>query len=109
MHARSVIPNNPKNIKARHPDGSVGRGVQYPFIKPLPGQYHTEWDESKLSHWKEVIIKMLKYHFKNNSPLECISTEFIPATDYGEDNTYSLFDNAVACANWMREEMNNYI
>ena len=109
MHARSVIPNNPKNIKARHPDGSVGRGVQYPFIKPLPGQYHTEWDESKLNHWKEVIIKMLKYHFKNNSPLECISTEFIPATDYGEDNTYSLFDNAVACANWMREEMNNYI
>ena len=109
MHARSVIPNNPKNIKAHHPDGSVGRGVQYPFIKPLPGQYHTEWDESKLNHWKEVIIKMLKYHFKNNSPLECISTEFIPATDYGEDNTYSLFDNAVACANWMREEMNNYI
>ena len=109
MHARSVIPNNPKNIKARHPDGSVGRGVQYPFIKPLPGQYHTEWDESKLNHWKEVIIKMLKYHFENNSPLECISTEFIPATDYGEGNTYSLFDNAVACANWIREEMNIYI
>ena len=109
MHARSVIPNNPKNIKARHPDGSVGRGVQYPFIKPLPGQYHTEWDESKLNHWKEVIIKMLKYHFENNSPLECISTEFIPATDYGEDNTYSLFDNAVACANWIRKEMNIYI
>jgi hypothetical protein len=109
MHARSVIPNNPKNIKARHPDGSVGRGVQYPFIKPFPGQYHTEWDESKLNHWKEVMIKMLKYHFENNSPLECISTEFIPATDYGEGNTYSLFDNAVACANWMREEMNIYI
>ena len=109
MHARSVIPNNPKNIKGRHPDGTVGRGVQYPFIKPLPGQYHTEWDGSKLIHWKEVIKKMLKYHFENNSPLECISTEFIPATDYGEGNTYSLFDNAVACANWIREEMNNYI
>ena len=53
---------------------------------------------------------MLKYHFaNNNSPLECISTEFIPATDYGEGNTYSLFDNAVACANWIKEEMNNYI
>ena len=32
MHARSVIPNNPKNIGGKHPDGSVGRGVQYPFI-----------------------------------------------------------------------------
>ena len=109
MHARSVIPNNPKNIKGRHPDGSVGRGVQYPFIKPLPDQYHTEWDGTKLVHWKEVVKKMLKYHFENNSSLECISTEFIPATDYGEGNTYSLFENAVACAKWIREEMNNYI
>jgi len=109
MHARSVIPNNPKNIKGRHPDGSVGRGVQYPFIKPLPDQYHTEWDGTKLVYWKEVVKKMLKYHFENNSSLECISTEFIPATDYGEGNTYSLFENAVACAKWIREEMNNYI
>ena len=108
MHARSVIPNNPKNIKAYHPDGSVGRGVQYPFIKPLPNQYHEEWDEVKLEPWKEVVRKMLKYHFHNDSPLECISTEFIPATDYGEGNTYSLFDNAVGCSNWIKKEMSNY-
>ena len=108
MHARSVIPNNPKNIKAYHPDGSVGRGVQYPFIKPLPNQYHEEWDEVKLEPWKEVVRKMLKYHFHNDSPLECISTEFIPATDYGEGNTYSLFDNAVGCSNWIKQEMSNY-
>ena len=109
MHARSVIPNNPKNIKGRHPNGTVGRGVQYPFIKPLPDQFHADWDGTKLVHWKEVVKKMLKYHFENDSSLECISTEFIPATDYGEGNTYSLFDNAVACAKWIREEMNNYI
>ena len=107
MHARSVIPNNPKNVKAKHPDGSVGRGVQYPFIKPLEEQFHTEWDKKKLESWKEVVRKMIKYHYAHNSFLECISTEFIPATDYGENNTYSLFDNAVECAEWIRSEINN--
>ena len=108
MHARSVIPNNPKNIKAKHPDGSVGRGVQYPFIKPLEGQFHEEWNEQKLEPWKEVIRKMIRYHYKNDSHLECISTEFIPWTDYGENNTYSLLDNAVGCAQWIRSEIKNY-
>ena len=107
MHARSVIPNNPKNVKAKHPDGSVGRGVQYPFIKPSKEQFHTEWDKKKLEPWKEVVRKMIKYHYSHNSFLECISTEFIPATDYGENNTYSLFDNAVECAEWIRSEINN--
>jgi hypothetical protein len=108
MHARSVIPNNPKNIKAKHPDGSVGRGVQYPFVKPLEGQFHEEWNEQKLEPWKEVIRKMIKYHYDNDSFLECISTEFIPSTDYGENNTYSLLDNAVGCAKWIRSEIKNY-
>jgi hypothetical protein len=36
--------------------------------------------------------------------LECITTEFIPATDYGEGSTYSLLDNAIACAEWIRRE-----
>ena len=107
MHARSVIPNNPKNIKATHPDGSIGRGVQYPFIKPLEGQFHSEWNEKKLDPWKEVVRKMIKYHYTNDCHLECISTEFIPATDYGENNTYSLFDNAVGCAEWIRSEIKN--
>ena len=107
MHARSVIPNNPKNIKAKHPDHSFGRGVQYPFVQPLEGQFHSDWSEEKLEPWKEVIRKMIKYHYFHNSSLECISTEFIPATDYGENNTYSLFDNAVGCAEWIRSEINN--
>jgi len=106
MHARSVIPNNPKNIKAMHPDGSIGRGVQYPFIKPLAGQYHSEWCEEKLDPWKKVVKNMIEYHYSHDSPLECISTEFIPAPDYGENNTYSLFDNAVGCAKWIKSEIN---
>jgi hypothetical protein len=104
MHARSVIPNNPKNIGGKHPDGSVGRGVQYPFIKPLDGQYHAEWDETKLEPWKEVVRKVIKHHYTQDSSLECITTEFIPATDYGEGSTYSLLDNAIACAEWIRRE-----
>ena len=103
MHARSAIPNNPKNIGGKHPDGSVGRGVQYPFIKPLDGQYHSEWDETKLEPWKEVVRKVIKHHYTHESSLECITTEFIPLTDYGEGSTYSLLDNAVACAEWIRK------
>ena len=94
---------NPKNIKAKHPDGSIGRGVQYPFIKPLPGEYHSNWDESKLDSWKEVVKQLIYYHSQNEqSPLRYISTEFIPATDYGEGNKYSLFENSVACAQWIK-------
>lgn len=106
LHARSVIPNNPKNITATHPDGSVGRGVQYPFIKPLKGQFHSPWDEEKLEPWKEILRQVLDYHYRNKiSPLELISTEFIPAIDYGAGNTYSLLDSSVACAHWIREEI----
>lgn len=38
MHARSSAPANPVNVWARHPNGKFGRGIQYPFIKPEPGQ-----------------------------------------------------------------------
>ena len=106
LHARSVIPNNPKNITAQHPDGTIGRGVQYPFVRPLPGDYHSLWNESKLEPWKEVVRQMIAYHNKQNiSPLRYISTEFIPATDYGEGNKYSLFESSVACAKWIRNEI----
>ena len=107
MHARSAIPNNPKNIGGKHPDGSVGRGVQYPFIKPLEGQYHADWDENKLKPWKQIVKNVITNHYASqNSSLECISTEFIPATDYGEGSTYSLYDNASACAEWIRNQIN---
>ena len=105
MHARSAIPNNPKNIGGKHPDGSIGRGVQYPFIEPLEGQYHSQWDESKLEPWKEILRKVIKHHHIADSSLECITTEFIPNTDYGEGCTYSLLDNAVACAEWIKSEI----
>jgi hypothetical protein len=47
-HARATIPNNPKNSLAHHPDGSVGRGIQYPFKKPRMDEYHANWNEGAL-------------------------------------------------------------
>ncbi len=32
-HARAAVPANPVNIWAKHPGGSYGRGIQYPFVR----------------------------------------------------------------------------
>ena len=102
-HARVAIPNNPKNIWGKHPDGRVGRGIQYPFIQPAPGEYHSPWDEAKLEPWKEVVRHLLAHHAAyDDSPLGQISTEFIPGPDYGMGNKYSIFEHSVACAKWIK-------
>jgi hypothetical protein len=104
-HARAAVPNNPKNITGKHPDGSVGRGIQYPFKKPKPGEYHAEWDEAALEPWKEGIRILMRHHARDPmSRLGQISTEFIPNPDYGEGCSYSLFEQAIACVEWMRAE-----
>ena len=103
-HARAAIPNNPVNETGRHPDGSVGRGIQYPFVQPGPGEYHADWDGALLEPWKECIRMLMRHHAADPAgKLGQISTEFIPGTDYGEGCKYSLFDQAVACVEWMRE------
>lgn len=103
-HARAAVPNNPKNIWGRHPDGGVGRGIQYPFVQPKPGEYHSDWDESRLDPWKEVMRHLLAYHAAHeSSPLGQISTEFIPGPDYGMGAKYSIFEHSVACAKWIRD------
>lgn len=43
-HARPAVPANPLNLWAKHPDGRFGRGIQYPFRRPKPGEWHSEWD-----------------------------------------------------------------
>jgi hypothetical protein len=113
-HARSAVPNNPRNVLATHPSlaslpsslhprDPVGRGVQYPFVAPGEGEWHSPWDEGALEPWKEVVRRLLTFHATTpDSPLKLISTEFIPFTDYGEGARYSLFDNSVACARWLR-------
>jgi len=102
-HARAAVPNNPKNNAARHPDGHVGRGIQYPFKKPRPGDYHADWHEEALEPWKEGIRILMRHHARDpNGKLGQISTEFIPNTDYGEGCRYSLFEQGIACVEWMR-------
>jgi hypothetical protein len=104
-HARAVIPNNPKNIAGRHPDGRVGRGIQYPFKQPGPGQYHADWHEAALEPWKEGIRILMRYHARDpKGQLGQISTEFISNPDYGDGCKYSLFEQGIACVQWMRAE-----
>lgn len=102
-HARAAVPNNPKNTPAHHPDGTVGRGIQYPFVEPGPGDYHAPWDPAALEPWKEGIRILMRHHARDpHGKLGQISTEFIPNTDYGEGCHYSLFEQGIACVEWMR-------
>jgi hypothetical protein len=104
-HARAAVPANPVNIWARHPDGRFGRGIQYPFMKPNPGEYLADWDEARLEPWKRTIRDLLAHHATHDdSPIRQISCEHIPAVDYGAGHKYSIFENNVACARWIREE-----
>ncbi|MFT6580596.1 MAG: hypothetical protein ACJAU6_001025 [Alphaproteobacteria bacterium] len=103
-HARAAVPNNPKNIWGCHENGKIGRGIQYPFFEPKPGEYVAEWREDALEPWKLVIRRLLKDHASNpNSNLGQISTEFIPGPDYGMGHKYSIFEHSAACARWIQE------
>jgi hypothetical protein len=104
-HARAAVPNGPPNLWQNNPGGAPGRGIQYPFIRPKPGQWHSEWEESRLEPWKEVVRRLLRHHASDpSSQLATVSTEFIPFPDYGGGAKYSIFENSVACAAWIRQE-----
>ena len=104
-HLRAAIPNNPKNVTGRHPDGAIGRGIQYPFVDPGPDGYHAPWSEAALEPWKEGVRILLRHRARDPAKkLGQISTEFIPNPDYGEGCQYSLLDQAVACIEWTRAE-----
>lgn len=105
-HARAAVPANPVNRFARHPNGDVGRGIQYPFVRPAPGEYvDDDWDERRLQPWKQSMCRLLDHHAgrKGGTTLR-ISCEYIPGIDYGAGHGYSLFAHNVACAHWLREQ-----
>ena len=103
-HARATVPANPVNVWALHPDGHPGRGIQYPFIEPAPGDWHSPWEEAKLEPWKHALRRLLEHHASDpKSPLGQISMEFIPFPDYGGGARYSIFANNIACAEWVRQ------
>lgn len=115
-HARTVAVNNPKNISGRHPDlnkllcsehpkSEVGRGIQYPFIEPKEGEWHTQWHADAIEPSKMVMRSLMAHHASTpSSELKTISTEFIPFIDYGQGTHYSLIDNNAACAEWIKNE-----
>ena len=104
-HARPAVPCNPRNVWAQHPDGTPGRGIQYPFRRPSPGEWHSDWNERLLEPWKEVMRQLLAFHAADpRSELQMISTEIIPYPEYGAGARYSLFDDSVALVSWLRAE-----
>ncbi len=102
-HARPAVPANPVNVWAKHPDGRLGRGIQYPFVQPEPGEWHSAWDEAALEPWKQVVRMLFAHHARDErSRLGQVTVEMIPGIDYGAGARYSIFDHSVACARWLR-------
>lgn len=102
---RPAVPNGPRNLWAIDPaTGKHGRGIQYPFIRPGPGEWHSPWHAWKLEPAKEAMRRILRHHRDDaHSPLRYINTEYITLPDYGMNAKYSLFDNSVAAASWVRQ------
>lgn len=102
-HARPAVPNNPINVWGRHPDGAPGRGIQYPFTQPKIGTWHADWEQAALAPWQQVMLSLLQFHATNGRrEVLRISTEILPFADYGAGAKYSLFEDSIACARWLR-------
>lgn len=119
LQVRSVSPNGPKNIWSVQqpgvpvagmptlPDDAepvTGRGIQYPFTEPAPGEWHSPWDPAKLEPTKEVVRKVLGYHKADaQKRLKYITTEMINLPDYGHNAKYSLIGQNAAIAQFVRD------
>ncbi len=121
MQVRSAAPNGPRNIWSRfNPNnviaavpndatdtnrvGDPGRGILYPFTKPLPGEWHSAWHAYKLEPTKEVVRKVLRHH--KNDPakrLKFITTEMINLPDYAHNAKFSLIGQNAAIAQFVRD------
>ncbi len=111
---RTVGPNQPMNLwcpndpEAPSGDtlayGPYARGIQYPVIKPAPGEWHSPWHAYMVEPSKEAIRKVLRHHAENpSSRLRYITTEMINLPDYGLGAKYNLFEQNVACARFIRQ------
>ncbi|MDE1949480.1 MAG: xylose isomerase [Burkholderiales bacterium] len=101
---RTVAPNGPKNLWHRNEDGSLARGIQYPIVKPRPGEWHSPWRAYKLQPSFEAVRKVLRYHARTpGSPLRYATTEMINLPDYGLGARYNLFEQNAAAARFIRK------
>ena len=102
---RPVVPNNPRNIWATNPDGSLPRGILYPMTKPAPGEWHSPWYAYKLEACKEGLRTAMRYHLAHaSSPLQYVITEMISQADYAMNAKFSLIEQNAACGHWIRAQ-----
>ena len=103
---RPAVPNGPKNRWATGEDGLPGRGVQYPFVRPRPGEWYDEWHAYLLEPTKEVVRKTLRYHLTHDdSPLQLMTVDYINLPDYGLGVGYNTFESSVAVARFIRSTL----
>lgn len=103
-HARSAVPGGPGNVWAKDEDGRPGRALQYPFIEPKPGEWHSPWQADRLEPFKEMMRQLLWHHASDPaSPLRMISLDFNPGRDFGAGARYSIVAQNIALARWLRE------
>lgn len=104
-HTRSVATGLTGNAAMQRSNGRPGRAIQYPFIEPVPGSFHRNWEVQALTTWKTAVNELLdwmKAH-PTHAPQQ-ISCEFIPFPDYGGGGRYNIWQNNIACARWLQEE-----
>ncbi|MEX8493367.1 MAG: xylose isomerase, partial [Sphaerotilus sp.] len=104
-HTRSVAPGVRHNAAMNRRRGQPGRAIQYPLVAPPPGTFHADWQAERLEPWKDAVRDLLRWMqtHPERAPQQ-ISCEFLPFPDYGGGARYSIWDNNVACARWLREE-----
>lgn len=103
LQVRPVSPNGPKNRWMTNDLGQWGRACQYPFVKPKPGEWHSVWNAYRVEPCKDVVRRVLRAHRDNpDGPLRWLTTDMIDMADYGGNAKYSLLDQNVAIADWIR-------
>lgn len=103
LQVRPVSPTGPKNTSMIGTGGRWGRACQYPFVRPPAGQWDHPWYAHRVEPCKHVVRKVLDHHRTSSaSPLQWITTDIIDMPDYGGGVGYSLFEQNVAIADWIR-------
>ena len=105
LQVRPVSPNGPKNRAELKETGTWGRACQYPFTKPRPGEWFHPWHAYRVEPCKEVVRRVLRHHLANpeKSRLRWITTDMIDMADYGGGVDYSLIEQNIAIARWIRD------
>lgn len=104
-HTRCVATGIAHNPRAKRTRELQGRAIQVPLLQPVSGHLHCDWHEVALQDWKTAVQDLLAYmHAHPEQAPRQISCEFIPFADYGGGARYSIWDNNLACAQWLRQE-----